>query len=442
MITSVITSVRVAKPTCQTRPTPLAKPNIKKPVLSATGNTRHLCRSFKELQDPSILETALPALELPHLDRDEYKESSRARLRTVFDFDRWAAHRSTTRYTRHMSGIFTSRMIRGLAPTLSFVAALSTSVATFHQLVDCGIIETPENVRNIVIFSSAQPLLLTSTVLGLLLVFRTNASYARWLDARKSWGILVNRSRDLVRQGLTWCPEEEHALRDMLCRWIIAFSISLKCHLRVDEDAIVELAELDILPYAELVALAATQHRPNYALQVLSTVLRELARVLPSANSTLILNMDMNLTAIEDVAGTCERILSTPIPLAYSRHTSRFMIIWLSALPFALWEPLHWGMVPTCFVISALTLGVEDIGVLIEEPFSILPLEVVCSTIRGNIVEMLEIQNAESGEDAGNNGGGGNGESIDVVTRKVSASELVRRAKFESDVSNLRIQAE
>ena len=29
---------------------------------------------------------------------------------------------------------------------------------------------------------------------------RTNASYARWLDARKSWGKLINRSRDLTRQ--------------------------------------------------------------------------------------------------------------------------------------------------------------------------------------------------------------------------------------------------
>ena len=29
---------------------------------------------------------------------------------------------------------------------------------------------------------------------------RTNASYARWLDARKNWGTLTNRSRDLTRQ--------------------------------------------------------------------------------------------------------------------------------------------------------------------------------------------------------------------------------------------------
>ena len=43
---------------------------------------------------------------------------------------------------------------------------------------------------------SQSPFGLTSFALSLLLVFRTNASYARWLDARKTWGKVTNR-----RQG-------------------------------------------------------------------------------------------------------------------------------------------------------------------------------------------------------------------------------------------------
>lgn len=38
-------------------------------------------------------------------DRDDFKESSRQFFRTVFDHDRWAAHRSTSRYARHMLGM-------------------------------------------------------------------------------------------------------------------------------------------------------------------------------------------------------------------------------------------------------------------------------------------------------------------------------------------------
>lgn len=31
---------------------------------------------------------------------------------------------------------------------------------------------------------------------------------------------------------------------------------------------------------------------------------------------------------VQDALGTCERILRTPIPLGYTRHTSRFLMIW------------------------------------------------------------------------------------------------------------------
>ena len=48
--------------------------------------------------------------------------------------------------------------------------------------------------------ASKEPFGLTSFALSLLLVFRTNASYERWDGARKIWGLLLNRSRDLVRQ--------------------------------------------------------------------------------------------------------------------------------------------------------------------------------------------------------------------------------------------------
>ena len=47
--------------------------------------------------------------------------------------------------------------------------------------------------------------------------------------------------------------------------------------------------------------------------------------------------MDENLTVFADVTGGCERILRTPIPLSTTRHTARFLTIYLMLLPFALW---------------------------------------------------------------------------------------------------------
>ncbi len=37
------------------------------------------------------------------------------------------------------------------------------------------------------------------------------------------------------------------------------------------------------------------------------------------------MRMDDNLTYFADAMGSMERILRTPIPLSYSRHTSRFL---------------------------------------------------------------------------------------------------------------------
>jgi|LauGreDrversion2_5_1035112.scaffolds.fasta_scaffold89906_2 predicted membrane chloride channel (bestrophin family) len=46
--------------------------------------------------------------------------------------------------------------------------------------------------------------------------------------------------------------------------------------------------------------------------------------------------MDLNITAFEDVLGGCERIYKTPIPLSYTRLTSRFLIVYLFSLPWCL----------------------------------------------------------------------------------------------------------
>ena len=55
-------------------------------------------------------------------------------------------------------------------------------------------------------------------------------------EARCLWGALVNRSRNLVRQGLMLFPPEHAALKPLLARWSIAFARALKAHLREDGD--------------------------------------------------------------------------------------------------------------------------------------------------------------------------------------------------------------
>jgi hypothetical protein len=50
----------------------------------------------------------------------------------------------------------------------------------------------------------------------------------------------------------------------------------------------------------------------------------------------------------------------------------------VSFLPFSLWDAAHWVTIPASGVIAFLLLGIEEIGVQIEEPFGILPLGEAC----------------------------------------------------------------
>ena len=43
-------------------------------------------------------------------------------------------------------------------------------------------------------------------------------------------------------------------------------------------------------------------------------------------------------------------------------------------MPFTLWKSCHWAIIPVSTIVAFLLLGIEEIGVQIEEPFGILAL--------------------------------------------------------------------
>ena len=97
-------------------------------------------------------------------------------------------------------------------------------------------------------------------------------------------------------------------------------------------------------------------------------MLSELTRQL-KVDAFQALQMQENVTFFYDALGGCERLLRTPLPLSYTRHTSRFLTLWLALLPLAMWERFHWMVLPIVFSCSLLLLGIDEIGVQIEEPF-------------------------------------------------------------------------
>ena len=53
--------------------------------------------------------------------------------------------------------------------------------------------------------------------------------------------------------------------------------------------------------------------------------------------------LEDQVTLFVNMAGACERIYKTPIPSPYTRHTSRFLMIFLTASPILMWPAAQWA---------------------------------------------------------------------------------------------------
>ncbi|GFH16764.1 uncharacterized protein HaLaN_13253 [Haematococcus lacustris] len=76
------------------------------------------------------------------------------------------------------------------------------------------------------------------------------------------------------------------------------------------------------------------------------------------------------------------------------KHTSRSLVLWLSTLPLALWPVTEWLSVPAMFIIAFVFIGIDEIGVEIEEPFCLLPLLPMCRTIVNDTKIAMGLANA------------------------------------------------
>ena len=108
-------------------------------------------------------------------------------------------------------------------------------------------------------------------------------------------------------------------------------------------------------------------------------------------------HIDKGLMEMTSAFYTCDRIFTTPIPLMYTRHTARFLLIWLLTVPMALYHEFRKSqtlyvpfIIPLISFFNAIFLfGIEELGVQIEEPFSILPLANICNDIQYSGEDLL-----------------------------------------------------
>ncbi len=221
--------------------------------------------------------------------------------------------------------------------------------------------------------------------LGLLLVFRTNASYDRFWEGRKLWGGIVNETRNLARQAKVYLGSRPE-LVERIVHLTIAFAWSTMYHLRGKQ-------ELDktirFFRPEEVADLDKSTHIPLAVARRITEAL-EMARIDGAIDPVRQVAVEHNLEQLVDYLGACERIHKTPLPFAYVIHLRRALLLYAMSLPFVLVESFGWGTIPAVFILSYIMFGIEEIGVEIEDPFGYddndLPLEGICENIEKRLL--------------------------------------------------------
>jgi predicted membrane chloride channel (bestrophin family) len=238
-----------------------------------------------------------------------------------------------------------------------------------------------------------------------ILVFRTNTSYQRWDEARKNWGMNINHTRDLVRMANAYydstgiSPEmrKDDLNHVALCTW--AFVRAMKRHLSPEweDEADFRKEIFEKLPQKQAEMTIAAAHRPNRALQDLSYAIDDLPMHFMRKNE-----IHRAATIFEDNLGSSERILTSPVPLFYSRHLARFLAVWLLLLPFGAYDSFssswnHLELIPAMAIISTMLFGIEEIGTQLEEPFTVLPMQAFCDKIYNWCMEIAKWSPGDNG---------------------------------------------
>jgi putative membrane protein len=106
-------------------------------------------------------------------------------------------------------------------------------------------------------------------------------------------------------------------------------------------------------------------------------------------------DMHKLLDLLVDMLGGCERILRTPMPIAYAIHLKQLLLLYCLSLPFQMVSSIQWWTGPVVALISFTLFGIEEIGIEIENPFghdpNDLPLDAICATIQRNIEDLITL---------------------------------------------------
>lgn len=233
--------------------------------------------------------------------------------------------------------------------------------------------------------------MILGTVISLLLGFRSNQAYDRWWEARIVWGAIVNDSRTLARQVLTFVnndyeSQEVQQFRERFIRRQMAWCFSLTRFLRKEKPLtglksyMVDDEIKFISGYSNTPASILELHGKDIHYAMSKGWINEFQQV----------ELDRTITRLCDSMGKCERIKNTVFPATYSLYIHFAMNLFIMLLPFGLIEYFGYVEVPIVIAIAASFMLIEKMAIHLQDPFENKPTDTPMTTISRNIEKDLK----------------------------------------------------
>lgn len=236
------------------------------------------------------------------------------------------------------------------------------------------------------------PLSLIGVAVAFYVGFKNSQSYDRFWEARKCWGSIVNSSRTLGLQTLTFTKASADARRAILHRHLAWINL-LRLQLRKQESW---HEVTGWLSGEEQTALPRWRNKAAQLLLRQGQALAELREqgLLSDVHHVAAAHV---LAELYDAQGRCERIKNTPFPRQYASFSRFFVWLFVLLLPFGLLHTLGpispWLMIPMYVLIAWIFMTMELVGHFSENPFenfiNDVPMSALCRSIEIDLRQML-----------------------------------------------------
>lgn len=253
-----------------------------------------------------------------------------------------------------------------------------------------GIAAVGEYLRLAGIVDLSVPVLvhtILAIALGLMLVFRTNASYDRYWEGRKLVAGMVHACRDLARQSESLLRDRD--AKGRASRYVVALFATIRRDLRHERS----LPELEgVLSPGELAEIAGRRAPPLAVSRWLTDVFVAEADAGRLSEQRLT-SLNASVSQLIGLWGAAERIVRTPVPFAYAHHIKLFLALFCFTVPLALIPALSWYAILGSGVVGFGMFGIDEIGVEIEDPFGYdpndLPLDAIGEALATDVTETV-----------------------------------------------------